>query len=492
MKPQRRRPLKSTPLVEAKNKEIAALTQAIETKTVRSGEVAVNVVNMKNDLADTAEALEKDKAFLKELETGCSTKEAEWNERQKVRAEELLALADTIKLLSDDDALELFKKAVPTKTAFVQLTGQSAAQMRARALASVHQVRRSPSVDLIAMALHGKKAGFEKVQAMIDEMIAVLATEQGDDDKKKEYCAQEFDSSDDKKKGLERAISDEEVAVANAKEGIATLTDELKALAAGIEALDKSVAEATEQRKQEHADYTELMALDTQAKELLGVAKNRLNKFYNPKLYNPPPKEELTREERISENFGVSTKTAEEQAAADAAANTPRGRAFVQGTDAPPPPPETFDAYNKKSEESNGVIAMVDILVKDLDKEMTEAETSEKDAQQDYETMMQDAKAKRAADAKSISEKEGTKADLQGELQTHKDAKSAATKELAATAEYISGLHAECDWLVENHEARKAARASEVESLKNAKAVLAGADYSLVQVRSRHHLRGPA
>merc|ERR1719335_1010551 len=120
------------------------------------------------------------------------------------------------------------------------------------------------------------------------------------------------------------------------------------------------------------------------------------------------------------------------------------------------------------------------------------SQTSEKDAQQDYETMMQDAKAKRAADAKSISEKEGTKADLQGELQTHKDAKSAATKELAATAEYISGLHAECDWLVENHEARKAARASEMESLKNAKAVLAGADYSLVQVRNRHHLRGPA
>merc|ERR1712232_286590 len=165
---------------------------------------------------------------------------------------------------------------------------------------------------------------------------------------------------------------------------------ELKALAAGIAQLDKDVAEATEQRKQENAEYTELMSLDTQAKELLGIAKNRLNKFYNPKLYNPPPKEELTREERISENFGVSTKTAEEQAAADAAANSPRGRAFVQGTDAPPPPPETFDAYNKKSEESNGVIAMVDMLVKDLDKEMTEAETSEKDAQQDYEPMMQD------------------------------------------------------------------------------------------------------
>jgi hypothetical protein len=73
---------------------------------------------------------------------------------------------------------------------------------------------------------------------------------------------------------------------------------------------------------------------------------------------------------------------------------------------------------------------------------------------------MEDAKAKRAADSKSISQKEGEKADLGGELQAHNDAKGAATKELMATAEYISGLHSECDWLVENFEDRKAARMS--------------------------------
>merc|ERR1719420_1359766 len=120
---------------------------------------------------------------------------------------------------------------------------------------------------------------------------------------------------------------------------------------------------------------------------------------------------------------------------------------------------------------------------------MLEAEVSEKDAQQDYEKLMEDAKAKRAADSKSIEEKEGASADLEAELQTHKDGKSAANKELAATLEYISGLHSECDWLVENYDARKAARAGEVESLKNAKAVLAGADYSLVQLHNTHTLR---
>merc|ERR1719355_151655 len=112
-------------LVAAKTKEINAHTQAIERKSARVGEVAVGIANMKNDLKDTQETLEEDKAFLAELEKGCDTKAAEWSERQKTRSEELLALADTIKLLNDDDALELFKKAVPNQggASFVQVNG---------------------------------------------------------------------------------------------------------------------------------------------------------------------------------------------------------------------------------------------------------------------------------------------------------------------------------------------------------------------------------
>ena len=63
-------------------------------------------MNLKNELSDSQEALLNDKAFRKELESGCGNKEAEWNERSKTRADELVALAETIKLLNDDDALD--------------------------------------------------------------------------------------------------------------------------------------------------------------------------------------------------------------------------------------------------------------------------------------------------------------------------------------------------------------------------------------------------
>merc|ERR1719330_878219 len=121
----------------------------------------------------------------------------------------------------------------------------------------------------------------DKVVKMIDEMIDTLQKEQQSDDDKKEYCGAQFDQADDKKKGLERKVSDEASAIASAEEGIATLTEEIKALKAGIKDLDKSVAEATAQRKDEHAEFEELMASNSAAKEVLGIAKNRLNKFYN-------------------------------------------------------------------------------------------------------------------------------------------------------------------------------------------------------------------
>merc|ERR1719502_1853500 len=105
---------------------------------------------------------------------------------------------------------------------------------------------------------------------------------------------------------------------------------------------------------------------------------------------------------------------------------------------APPPPPEAPGPYKKKGEESNGVMAMMDGLIAELDKETTEAEMEEKDAQEDYEKFMSDATAKRAEDVKTKNDKEGAKAEAETELETSKDAHKAATDDLLALNKYIS------------------------------------------------------
>jgi predicted nucleic acid-binding Zn-ribbon protein len=478
-------------LMAAKTKEINALTHAIETKMVRTGELAVEIVQMKNDLTDTQEALIEDQAFLRDMEKNCATKADEWEVIVKTRSEELLALADTIKVLNDDDALELFKKTLPgASSAFVQVK-VSSISARERALSMIRSVKdRRPQLDFIAMAIQGKKIGFEKVLKMIDDMVATLKTEQLDDDHKKEYCAKQFDMADDKKKGLERTVSDLETVIEESKEGIATTKAEIKALEDGIKALDKSVAEATEQRKEENEEFTELMASDSAAKELLGFAKNRLNKFYNPKLYKAPPKRELTDEDRATLAAGGTLAPTEAPSGGIAGTGiTVLSQASVHSAAAPPPPPAAPGAYKKKSEESGGVIAMIDLLVKDLDKEMTEAKTEEKDSQADYESMMKDSAAKRAEDSKSLTGKTSTLAELESSLQASTEEKAATNKELGATLQYIQSLHAECDWLLQYFDVRKEARDSEIDALGKAKAVLSGADFSLVQTRTQKFLQ---
>merc|ERR1719456_111148 len=138
----------------------------------------------------------------------------------------------------------------------------------------------------------------------------------------------------------------------------------------------------------------------------------------------------------------------------------------------PPPPPAALPAYSKKSEESGGVMAMMDMMVADVEKEMQTAEVEEKNAQEEYEQFMKDSADKRALDSKTITDKEATKAELETALAKSMGDLEGKQGEVMATSESLAGLHAECDWLMENYESRKAAREGEVESLKKAKSVL--------------------
>jgi len=476
----------SDSLIASKNKEIEALTKAVESKTKRIGELGVKLAEMENDLEDTQEGLAEDTKFLADLDTNCALKKKEWDEYKKMEAMEMVALADTIKILNDDDVLELLKKTLPSAgSSFLQVQ-VSSRSMRQHAMnvlrTSAHKA--DHRLDLIALAMHGGKIGFEKIITMIDNLVVDLKAEQGVDEDKKAYCLAEFDKAEDKKKGLDLDISDLGKAIDDAKESLSTLISEIKALGDGIKKLDASVAEATATRKEEHDEFVSTLAANTAAKDVLAFAKNRLQKFYNPKLYKAPAKRELSEAEQITVNNGGTLAPTDAPVGVIAQA-----QALAQTGAAPPPAPEANLAYKKSGEAGGGVIAMIDLLVADIDKENQIMEVDEKDAQKDYESFMSDASAKRAQDSKSITDKESAKAETESELQTNTDDKKSKTVEAMETAKYIGGLHEECDWLLSNFDARKSARSGEVDALGKAKAVLSGADYSLVQVSSVH-LRG--
>jgi chromosome segregation ATPase len=433
-------------LVAAKNRELSAAQDSIEEKTQRQGEVAVQIATLKNDLDETSATLEKDEDYSASLEKNCKAKAQEYEGVKKTRAEELLALADTIKMLNSDDALELFKKALPSPESLLQMdaTEKSA---RAEALAVVRNAARKfhhTKLDLLAMAISGKKEGFEYIVKLTKKMVASLKEEQAEDDNKLAYCEKEIVAKENAKKELSHELEGLDAHITADNNSVDTLKGDLKDLNANIKALDKSVAEATEQRKQEHSDYVSDVADDNASVQLIEMCINRMNKVYQPKQY----KEDAD--------------------------------SFVQlsASDAP----EAFGS-SSPNKGGKGVVLMLQKIRDDLKSSMNQEAMEEKDSQEDYERLMTDSTATRATYVAARTEKEAALADANADLTDTKSRRAETSGDMDEVKESIFALHASCDFLQNNYDARKSARNEEIESLEKSESVL-GSDVSFMQTKS--------
>jgi hypothetical protein len=270
-----------------------------------------------------------------------------------------------------------------------------------------------------------------KVIKMIDEMVAVMGNEQKEDDDKKAYCEKELDAAEDKLKGFQQQARDADTAIKDANEAIKTLEAEITELSSGLILMDAAVTQATEQRKKENQAFKALESSNTMAGALIQKAKDRLKQFYGLQI------------EATSFLQVRSTVTS-----------------FLQTNKA----------------EANGVMAMMDTLAADLEKETAVAKQEESDAQAAYEKFVADSKQKRIDDSALVEDKSAAKADAEGIVEQHTDALGAAFEKMKGAQTQLKALHKDCDWLLSNYDARKEARADEVDALKKAKAVLSGAD----------------
>jgi len=469
-------------LTASKQKEIEVATGAIETKSVRSGELAVAIVQDQNGLDDAKEELADNQQQLASMTTTCAEKTKEFQVRSKLRAEEVAAISEAIAILNDDDALDVFKKAVPASS-FVQSgsvgflqakQGKASALTKAQTILSAAALKfDSKPLALISFSMRSKiklaaKTGvkaqnFGMIMNMIDNMVKILGEEQDEDDKHKEYCEAEFDKSGDEEKATTDKIASLDATVTELTDSAATLKEDIATLTGEIKELDKSVAQATAQRKAEHAEYTTNAALNEAANALLEKAKQRLNKFYNPTLYKAPPKKELSMEDSLY------VKAGREEFA---------GLVQIRSHSRVAQAPEVFSGIQQpKREKSTGVIALMNMMQSDLQSDMKDAEADEKGAQKEYEDLMTDSAASRAQSAKSITDKEASKAQLETKLQETKEQKALTVESLEDISLTVNHLHTSCDFIMENYDTRKEARSNESESLKNSKSVLSGADF---------------
>merc|ERR1719271_1348441 len=292
-------------IAAAKNAEISAASEAIESKTVRSGDLAVSVTTTADDIEDTTAEMKETEAFLANLASQCALKKKEWAARQTMRAEEISAISEAIKVLNDDDALDLFKKTLSlsqtsSQMGFIQKTSSSSNVLRAHNMVKAILKKGSmhhTELALIELGLRSRSVDFSKIMAQVDGMIKVLGEEQKDDDNTKAYCDKEMGKTGKEIKATSEAVEDSEAAIEEMTDQSATLADEIKSLGKEIKEMDKAVTEATEQRKGEHEEFITFQTQNSAALQLIEKAKNKLFKFYRPDQYKEAPKKELTDEE---------------------------------------------------------------------------------------------------------------------------------------------------------------------------------------------------
>jgi chromosome segregation ATPase len=422
-------------LKAAKTDEIKAGQDQIDAKTDELASTDEKLAESKEDLEDTKNSLSADEEFLVMLKGKCSSTDAEWEERQKTRQLEMEACSKALAVLSSDDAHDLFTKTF--NPAFVQTESSSRSARRSQAasvLAAVAKKVNNPRLS--ALAAKVRLDAFTKVKKAIDDMVAQLLKEKEDEIKHKDFCVEEFNTNQLQTERKDREKEDLIAKIEDLELTIKTLTSEIDTLKSEVAEMQVQMKRAGEDREKENKDFQQTVADQRASQKLLQAALNILKGFYEKKE-----------------------------------------AALLQQEPAGPPPPPGFKEY-KKNAASGGVMGMIQQIINDAKAMEAEAIRAEEDAQKSYEDFVKETNASIEEKSKAIVNKSEEKAKAETDLTQSNEDKESVMLELEQLSNYNAELHQSCDFVMKNFEIRQTARDEEIEALKQAKAILSGADFN--------------
>jgi len=422
-------------LKSAKAEEIAAGQAQVDAKTQELATTDEKLAQAKEDIEDTKNNLSADEEFLLMLKEKCSTTDAEWEERQKTRQLEMEACSKALAVLSSDDAHDLFSKTF--NPSFAQVESYTRSERRNKASALLAQIaKKVGSPRLATLATQVKNDAFTRVKKAIDDMVAQLLQEKADEIKHKDFCVDEFNTNQLQTEKKERKKEDLLAKLEDLQLTIKTLNESIESLKSQITEMQVQMKRAGEDREKSNKDFQQTVADQRASQKLLGTALEVLKGFYEKKAVL------LQRQE-------------------------PAG----------PPPPPGFKEYAKNSA-SGGVMGMIQQIINDAKAMEADAIRAEEDAQKAYEDFVKETNASTETKGKDIANKSEEKAKAEGDLVQANQDKESTLLELEQLSNYNAELHQSCDFIVKNFEIRQTARDEEVEALKQAKAILSGADFS--------------
>merc|ERR1719262_313838 len=423
-------------LKAAEEAEIAAGQDQIDTKTQELADTDEKNAQAKEDLEDTKKTLSADEEFRMMLKEKCSMTDSEWEERQKTRQLEMEACSKALAVLSTDDAHDLFTKTF--NPAFVQKESSTNSERRSQAsklLSAVAKKVQNPR--LATLAVRVRLDAFTRVKKAIDDMVAQLLKEKEDEIKHKDFCVEEFNTNELQTEKKTRAKEDLTAKIEDLEMTIKQLTEAIDTLKSEVAEMQVEMKRAGEDREKQNKEFQSTVADQRATQKLLTAALGILNDFYEKKA----------------------------------------SAALVQKQEpAGPPPPPGFESY-KKNAAAPGVMGMIQQIINDAKAMEAETIRSEEDAQKAYEDFVKETNASIEAKSKNIVNKSENKAKAEADLVEANTEKESVMLELEQLSNYNAQLHSSCDFVLKNFEVRQAARDEEIEALKQAKAILSGADF---------------
>jgi hypothetical protein len=428
-------------LKAAKEAEIQAGQAQFNIKEEELATSSMKKAQAEQDIEDTRASLGADEQFLMMLKEKCSMTDKEWQERQRARQEEMGAVSKALAVLSGDDAHDMFSKTL----GFVQESNVVTSSRRdeaAKLLSLTAKRLHSPRLAVIAGRV--RLDAFERVKKAIDGMLVELQKQAQDEIQHKDFCVDELNSNQLQTERKGRDGEDVKAQIADLDSTITQLTQEMNGLKSEIAEDQVQMKRAGEDRVKQNKEFQMTVSDQRETAKLLQTALGVLNDFYN------------------KADSLVQTKKQE-----------PAG----------PPPPPGFSGF-KKNAGAGGVIGLLQQIIADAKAMEADAIHSEGEAQKAYEGFVKDTNDSIVTKQKDIVNRSKAKATAEGDLVQKKTDEENVQIELEQLSNYNAELHSNCDFLVKNFDLRQEARAEEVEALKQAKAILSGANFeALVQAR---------
>jgi len=429
----------------AKLGEIQVATEQKDATEQDLAELVNKVAQSKKDLEATEAAIVADEEFLDNMRKDCEHEKQEYKKRSEIRSQEIVAISETLKILAEDDARDLFSKSLN----FLQ-EGVSAKRMAAQDRAAEKAMLRIAKVArkhrnwaLVSLAVRARLDAFTKVKEAMDKMHAELARQQKEEYEKSESCKKAIDETEDSIKVGEQKKKDLDEKHLSLTNTIDELSKEIAGLKREIAEMQISLKQAGEERKAQNQLFQGAVADQRAVTNILSKALERLKAFYG----------------------------LEQPALVEVGAHDPNepGRAVA-------PPPKSGSAY-QKSAGAGGVVQLLMKIISDSEIEEKELMMDEQKAQEDYGEFVRVTTSTIEADRAAVEEKTGVVAETESEKSETEQAQLTNDEDLGEQNSLLQAHHVECDYVLKYFDLRQKSRAEEMDAIQDAKAVLAGADF---------------